>query len=593
MKLKSFKKCRWLIILSVLTGIGILITAFPSEAAKKSENLLFRVGENSLSIGSLGGEVAISDPTNPLYGAGISFGVTEFLGNVRSGSLSDRNFTLFQIDNAIKIKNDKDGNPRILEVLPSKNTTEILMGNVKFKPKKKKGTVFKDVVFPSENTYVGMITANEQHDNIIVLHIDTNGDGSGDKFPTYFIKDIKFKNYKLSKTYGAKGIYFKSMRLPVFTTFADLTENLPNDSEVVLIQVLQVPRVSVSLNVPSKISEAIVPVGPAVTFSGTTTLLGVSQSTTAPTSFTATIEVPYYSDVIAALGVATDTLKIYKLGDSNLITATINSDKNSLSVQDYLSFGTYQAVADTSGSANNLPVILSLSAENKKGGKVEIKYLLSDAEKDSCSVKIEYRKSPPADGDTGWTEIQTLNGVTPNSKKSKTFTWDSAADLPDFTGYVQVRVTPGQQIDSASVNGAWRVSNTFSVDNGGITISAPGGFNGTVVNFVEDVISNDIDTPPQVVLNWNAVDTASGYNVYRQARFKNGIEDALKVIKTIDSSVTTTFTDSKDNGTLDAAFFEAFYRITAFDAEGNESKYSRKLHVASIVFGSYGYYGTE
>ncbi|MBI5374731.1 MAG: hypothetical protein HZA77_04815 [Candidatus Schekmanbacteria bacterium] len=626
MKLKDFKKLIWLILLSVLTGVGMLIAAAPSDAAKKSENLLFRVGENSLSIGSLGGEVAISDPTNPLYGAGISFGASDFLGNKNTGSLDDRSFTLYQIDNAIKIKKDKDGNPRILEVMPSKNTTSILMGTVAFKPKKKKGTIFKDIVFPSENTYASMITANEQHDNIIVLHIDTDGVQDkygvlhGEKFPTYFIKDVKFKNYKLSKAYGAKGVYFKNIRLPVFTTSADLPENLPNGAQVVLIQVLQVPRVSVSLNAPSNFkakNSPVVAVGPAVTFSATNTLLGVSNNPTAPGSFAGTIEVPYYTGVVSALGINIDDLLLYKQNGKNfepVITATISNNldtatisaKNLVEVEVIttgedvvtktktysLDFGTYLVVAPSSSETNSLPAILSLSAENKKSGKVEIKYILSDAESDPCDVKIEYRKSPVTDN-TGWTEIETLTGVKPNSKKSKTFTWDSSADLSDFTGFLQVRVTPSQQIDSTSVNGAWRVSSTFSVDNGGITISAPTGLKGTVVNFVEDVISNDIDTPPQVVLNWNAVDTASGYNIYRQARFKNGIEDALKVIKTIDSSATTTFTDSKDNGTLDAAFFEAFYSITAFDAEGNESKYAKKLHVASIVFGSYGYYGTE
>src|SRR3989338_8164579 len=66
-------------------------------------------GDADLRIGSLGGALSVTNPTSPIFGSSISFGIKGFIKD-------DREFIRFQLDSGAEIKKDGDGNPRILEV---------------------------------------------------------------------------------------------------------------------------------------------------------------------------------------------------------------------------------------------------------------------------------------------------------------------------------------------------------------------------------------------------------------------------------------------------------------------------------------------
>ena len=547
---------------------------------------IYKKGENSLRIGGRGGEVAISDPTSPLYKASVSFEE-----NGLPNSEKARKFILFQIDNAGEIKKDQNGNPRILTVKPTSDTTKIIRGYVTLLPSESKKEALPFVVTRPA------LRANKKHSNILTLYIDSDEDGVADRFPIYFIKHLKYRNYTLPRKFGAKGFYFKKARLPVITTFANIV--IDDNWKIIKVKVEEPPNVSIDMKAPSRTKlddvnskVSVIAVGPPVTVDAVSSLRA-----NAPDSFTGTLTVPYYADALSALGVSTTDLQLYKIKKNKetkkreFISATddlsVNGD-DTISANGTLPFTTYQAVV-VSDTSMTVPEILDVKVVPENNGKVSVKYKLADAKKKNHSdVRIEYRKNPTTDPDAGWTVITTTTGVKPKAGTFRTTEWDTLSDTAteNFSGHVQVKVAPEYEITTGEkIDGAGRVSETFRIDNSGVTISAPGNFHATVTNFSENEISGGIETnPPEVALSWDSPSgDVAGYNIYRKARYRAGIDNTFTIIKSIDDPATTEFTDSKDNGTLSSSFYEAVYRITAFDSLGNESKFSNDKKVESIV----------
>lgn len=575
-----------------------------------------KIGDSGQRVGSLGGAVSVTDPTSPIFGASITFGNSDFLK-------SDRPFIRFLIDNAAKVEKDESKNPRILEVIPTKKTTTLINGIVELKVTKKNIELVKTPFVEPD------VIADKERSNILVLSIDSDGDGKGDKFPSYFIKDVKFKIYEFPSPIGQHfpkdefnnppiDVYFKEAYLPVFTTYADL----PKSGTITMVQVLELPEVIISLNKEQKISKAnVIGVGPQVTFGGKNTIvlnkpegsptpiqLGSQDPTaTLPSKFTAKISVPYYKSVVSALGKSGTDLTLCKLTTNSkgkpvakvISDAVIDESSgvftftNKETDKDADGFGTYQVVATADTETDSIPAVLDVKT-TFGSGVVSIKYKVSDAEGNSSDVKIEYRQNPGNDPDAGWAEVTTIKGVKPSvsdNSEFNEFNWKTSLLPGKVSGIFQIRVTPSQKIAGVDVNGAARVSEVFRINILGKTVSSPKGLKGKVTNNADnEVDSNGEETnPPQVSLSWKAVSgDVSGYNVYRKTHFRTGQENSFRKIA---STNNTTFTDSKDNGTLFSSFYEALYKLAAFDSSGNESGFSNISRLSSIVFGSYGYYG--
>ncbi len=613
MKRKKFKLTLFTIKgISVLLLLAFFLLSY-SNAAKASENSSqqsikdpTKTGDSSLRVGSLGGAVFVTDQTSPIFGASITFGVNEFLKD-------DRQFVRFLIDNRGKVENDDNKNPRILEVIPTKKTTTLINGKVELKGKNKDIELVK-------TSFVGPdIIADKEHSNILVLSIDSDGDGNGDKFPSYFIKNIEFKEYELPRPLGKHfpkdefgnppiDVYFKKSNLPVFTTYADL----PKSGTIKTVQVIEVPEVIISLKEEQKIDKSnVIRVGPQVTFSANNTMLLNKGNARTPTQlgnpdatdslfspFTAKISVPYYKGVVSALGKSAADLQLCKItsGKAEVVSNALLDEANGVFTAPANSFATYQVVANTDIKTNSIPEVLDVRA-SFRNGVISLKYKLSDAEGNPSNIKIEFRQDPGTDPDTGWNEITTIKGVKPtvsdNSSVFNELTLKTSLLPVKVSSVFQIRVTPSQIIAGVEVNGAARVSEIFRINTLGKTISSPKGLKGEVTNNSDNTVddSGNETNPPQVSLNWNAVSgDVSGYNVYRKARFRTGQENTFRKIA---STSNTNFTDSKDNGTLFSSFYEALYKLTAFDSSGNESAFSKASRLSSIVFGSYGYYSSE
>ncbi|RMF92169.1 MAG: hypothetical protein D6734_12875 [Candidatus Schekmanbacteria bacterium] len=600
--MEFFKLKKDIKILSMIfTVIFIAAFSLTSTAAVNplsKTDRLFRYGESSLRVGSLGGEVGVTDSTNALNGTKLSLGIDAFLSD-------ETEFIRFQVDNAGKIKKDRKGRPRILVTNVTKKTTSFKRNAIILKPKKTKK---KPVEFALTEPFFA--ATDFRHTNILVLHIDSDKDNKADKFPTYFIKDIKYRTIKLPKKYGVTitkkkgkkkkekigvaGVFFNKAKFPVITTYADLV----TEGKILLVQVLEVPNAIIDLPQPLKVKDGWVAVGPPVNISTFTTLI----DTTAPTSLdNATLSVPIFTDVVSALGISDSDIAVFRNKGSKLKTMVSISDTVSIDtitgiakIKNVKELGTYQALGKLSGVSKSLPVITSLKARSKSNGNVEIKYTVVDVDGDKPDIKIEYRTNPSVDGSSGWKTIKTINNVKPSAKKAHKFTWKSKSDIGKAAGYFQIRVTPIKTINGKSVRGVFRTSETFRIETSKGAPKAPDKLKAKVKNDPDNEIDADgKDTnPPQVSLSWNKPSgNVAGYNVYRQARFRNGVEDTFKVIKTINDSSTTSYKDNSDNGTLTTSFLEAYYTVTAFDSSGKESKFAKPLSVASIVFGSYYYYG--
>ncbi len=603
MKEFRVKKKLGLLLITALATVA-LVAAFAgpvkSSVLSKTDKI-FRLGESSLRVGSLGGEVGVTDSSNPLNGTSLSLGTDVFITD-------ESPYTRFQVDNAGKVKKDSRGRSRILVTGVTKKTTAFKRNAVILKPKKTKK---KPVEFVLTEPFFSEI--NEEHNNILVLHIDTTGDGDADKFPSYFIKSIDYKTTKLPKKYGVTitkeitnkkgkvkkkkekigvaGVFFTRAKLPVITTFTDIETK----GDIKLIQVLETPNAFIERGKPLKVKKGWVAVGPAVTVSASTTL---SETATPESLDNATLTVPYFTDVVSALGISDSDLFIFKNKGAKISskitdTLSIDSSAGTASFSKMTDFGTYQVLGKTSGQSTSLPVISTLKTKADKKGKVKIVFSLLDADGKKSDVKIEYRKNPTVDGNAGWKTIKTLKKVKPGSK-SKSYTWKSKSDIGKDAAYFQIRVTPQKNIDGNKVRGVFKTTDTFRIETAKSAPKSPRNLKVNVKNKSKnEVDANGEDTkPPQVALSWRKPSGgAAGYNVYRQARFRNGVEDTFSIIKTINGSSTTSFKDNKANGTLSTSFLEAFYAVTAFDSSGKESELSKPLSAASIVFGSYYYYG--
>lgn len=576
--------------------IFALIFSVPSMGAVNSRSKtdkLFRYGESSLRVGTLGGEVGVTDSSNALNGTSLSLGINTFIS-------SDSEFVRFQIDNGGKIKKDSKGRKRIVAARATKKTTFFKRNAIILKPKK---TKIKPIEFPLTEPFFA--ATDFRHTNIVVLYIDTDGDGKADKFPSYFIKKIKDKVVKLPKKYGVAitkkkkkgkekekvgvaGVYFESAKFPVVTTYADII----TEGKIKLIQILEAPIAIIDLAKPLKVKSGWVAVGPPVNISAFTTL----YNTTAPSSLdNATLTVPYFTDVVGALDIGDSDIALFRNKGSKISTAvndTLSADtsKGTATISDVTEYGTYQVLGKTSGASKSLPVISSLKAKAKRNGNVKITYTFEDADGDKPDIKIEYRKNPTTDGTKGWKTIKTVKS---KNKKKQKITWKSKFDIGKDAGYFQIRATPLKSIGGTEVKGAFRTSETFRIESLKDAPKPPDKFKANVKNFSDNEVGEDgaDSNPPQVSLSWNKPSgNVAGYNVYRQARFRNGVEDTFSIIKTIGDASITSYKDDSDNGTLTTSFLQSYYAVTAFDSSGKESDLSKSLSTASIVFGSYYYY---
>ncbi|OGL49393.1 MAG: hypothetical protein A3H37_06865 [Candidatus Schekmanbacteria bacterium RIFCSPLOWO2_02_FULL_38_14] len=300
-----------------------------------------------------------------------------------------------------------------------------------------------------------------------------------------------------------------------------------------------------------------------------------------------TIKIPYSKEVVDKLNIKLSKLKLYEFHGSAWkppLTIDRIDEDNGLIYAKVKEFSIFQVYAPYK-IANSLPLIIDEKnvEEDIKGVKVEgekgiinITYNLKDTEGDSSDITIEYRKANAIpDLDQGWTKIIKKKSMSPGNNS---FSWNSKSSIGALSGYYQIRVTPYQKIGGSLFKGGAGYSDVFRIDNSKTEINAPTKLIGTVID------DDDSSTIPQVSLTWTAStsDDVSGYNIYRQARFDAGYE---KTFRKVGESSSTSFNDD----TLVSSFYEAIYKLTAFDSSENESNFSRDIRLASVVLGAYYY----
>ncbi|OGL44928.1 MAG: hypothetical protein A2149_03240 [Candidatus Schekmanbacteria bacterium RBG_16_38_11] len=577
------------------------VSASAAGSAEPSVKALLTNGETEFRIGALGGTVEVVDPQSPIFGTSVAFSNKDYREN-------DNSYIRMQWTSGGTVENDTNGNPRIL----------VPTGSVD--PNFNKGV----------NT--GLITSN-----IIVLFFDTIKNGETvTTFPTYFIKEFKDNKFTTfadlpspeagtitliqvlqppmftmiippnplripSKVKGASGSVL-GVGLPIFFGIAD-------DLNQGLVKVGGLPVVAFKNKVPIKIpysKDAVTALGidPAnlrlyelhintwrnVTIEISEILASLPSEVTFPGSLADKIRYDADAKLLFFTGMMTtgEQTALLALSADIPYQDAINalfarSQRDGFITANVGEFSIFQVVAPFDKN-NSLPIVLNVKPKVKKK-KIKIQYKLADAEKDKCDILIEYRETPGHFGTTGWNTITEQKNVSPGIK---TFKWDSVALTGSKSGFFQIRITPTQKIADKDIAGGSGFSAVFRINNNpGLSLTPPSGLSGTVTG--ADTILADPSKLPQVSLTWTASSSSgvTGYNIYRQARLKNGFEKNFRKIGSADGATTESF----DDKTLPSTFFEAIYKVASFDSLGNESGFSDGIRLASIVLGGYGYYG--